>query len=390
MNLGTRVVRRFRAVVDYVRVEAASGAVLMIATVLALIAANSGLSKFYYDLTHFKLGPLDLHVVVNDYLMAVFFLVVGLEIKREVFEGELSSFKRAILPGVAAVGGIIVPAAIYLALNAGDPALSRGWAIPTATDIAFSLGILSLFGRSVPMSLKIFLTALAIIDDLMAVLAIAIFYTSEVSLVHLGWSAGLLVVLALMSWRGVRSLAAYLIPGVVLVWLVYQSGVHATIAGVLLAMVIPIRSTVEGEESPLVKLEHSLHGPVAFVILPIFAFFNAGVVFGDVRPESWSHSVTLGVMLGLLVGKQIGVFGLSWLLIKLKVTELPPNVSWGQFWGLSVLTGIGFTMSLFIGGLAFESAELKELAKLGVMVGSLLSAVLASILLFGFRNSEPD
>lgn len=388
--IGKRVVKRLMQAAEYIRVEAGSGAVLMVAALLAILAANSGLAGWYKEFTHSHVGPIDLHLLVNDGLMAVFFLVVGLEIKREIFEGELSSAKRALLPGLAAVGGMAVPALIYVALNAGPGGQLRGWAVPTATDIAFSLGILSLFGNKVPISLKIFLTALAIIDDLLAVLAIAVFYTAQISWMHLGLAALILAVLAFLAYRGVKSLWVFLLPGLPLLYLVFQSGVHATVAGVLLAMVIPLRCRTEDEDSPLVKLEHALHAPVAYVILPIFAFFNSGVPMAGLRVSDFQEPVTLGVLLGLFVGKQLGVFAICWALIKAKVAELPPHVSWGQFYGLCALTGVGFTMSLFIGGLAFVAEHTREMAKLGVIGGSLLSAVVAGGFFYVFRDAKPD
>ncbi|MBL8067278.1 MAG: Na+/H+ antiporter NhaA [Armatimonadetes bacterium] len=384
------MVKRLMQAAEYVRVEAGSGVFLMAAAFLAMVAANSPLVGWYKGLTHAHVGPIDLHLLVNDGLMAIFFLVVGLEIKREIFEGELSSMKRALLPGLAAVGGMLVPALIYVAFNLGEGGYIRGWAVPTATDIAFSLGILSLFGNKVPISLKIFLTALAIIDDLLAVLAIAAFYTSQISWIHLGLAFLILGVLAFLAYRGVKSLWVFLLPGLPLLYLVYQSGVHATIAGVLLAMVIPLRSRNDDEDSPLVQLEHALHTPVAYGVLPIFAFFNSGVPVTGLRPADFQEPVTLGVLLGLFVGKQVGVFALCWALIKAKVAELPQHVSWGQFYGISALTGVGFTMSLFIGGLAYSDEHTKELAKVGVIGGSLLSALLAATLFYVFRDSEPD
>jgi len=387
MSRKAKVIRRLKAAVEYIRVEALGGVLLIGSALLAFAMANSPLQDAYDAFVHLKIGPVDSHFVINDVLMAIFFLVVGLEIKREVLDGELSSVKRAILPGVAAIGGMAVPAILYVVLNQEGGNL-RGWAIPTATDIAFSLAILTLFGKSVPIALKIFLTALAIIDDLLAVLAIAVFYTSSISVLHLGLSFGLLAVLAVLSWRGVKSLWVYLIPGVLLLYLVYMSGVHATIAGVLLAMVIPMKGKDEDSDSPLVTLEHALHPVVSYFILPVFAFANSGVGMAGFSLGAMRDPVTLGSFLGLFIGKQLGVMAFSWAAIKAKVAELPGGVNWWQFYGLAVLTGVGFTMSLFIGGLAFGSGEDKELAKVGVMAGSLASALLAGLVFWGQRNSH--
>ncbi|MFM9872572.1 MAG: Na+/H+ antiporter NhaA, partial [Fimbriimonadaceae bacterium] len=322
MSRRTKIIRRLKAAVEYVRVEALGGVVLIGAALLAFAMANSPLQGIYDAFVHLKVGPVDSHFVINDVLMAVFFLVIGLEIKREVLDGELSSFKRAILPGVAAIGGMAVPALIYVVLNSSAGGNLRGWAIPTATDIAFSLAILTLFGKSVPIALKIFLTALAIIDDLLAVLAIAVFYTSSISFLHLGLSFGLLGVLAVMNWRGVKSLWAYLVPGVLLLYLVYESGIHATIAGVLLAMVIPMQGKDEDSDSPLVTLEHALHPWVSYFILPVFAFANSGVGVAGFTLGAMRDPVTLGSFLGLFLGKQVGVMSFSWIAIKAKVAEL--------------------------------------------------------------------
>lgn len=387
MNRKAKVIRRLKAAVEYIRVEALGGVLLIGAALLAFAMANSPLQEVYDAFVHLKAGPVDSHFVINDVLMAIFFLVVGLEIKREALDGELSSFKRAILPGVAAIGGMAVPALIYVILNQQGGNL-RGWAIPTATDIAFSLAILTLFGKSVPIALKIFLTALAIIDDLLAVLAIAVFYTSSISVLYLGLSFGLLGVLAVMNWRGVKSLWAYLIPGVLLLYLVYESGIHATIAGVLLAMVIPMQGKDEDSDSPLVNLEDALHPWVSYFILPVFAFANSGVGMAGFSMSAMRDPVTLGSFLGLFAGKQLGVMSFSWLAIKAKIAELPGGVSWGQFYGLAVLTGVGFTMSLFIGGLAFGGGEHGELAKVGVMAGSLASALLAGLVFWSQRKSH--
>lgn len=389
--------RKIRAIVNYIRVEAMSGTVLILAALLAVIWKNSPLSQIYDKITHFhaeiNLGgtPLDIsaHFVVNDILMAIFFLVVGLEIKREVIAGELSSVKKAMLPALAAIGGVLVPALLYVLINRQPGGELRGWAIPTATDIAFSLAIISLFGNRIPFSLRIFLTALAIIDDLLAVLAIAIFYSDSISTAHLAMAGGLLLGLAILNRLRVTNLWFYLLPGVVLFFLVYKSGIHATIAGVLLAMVIPLHSKGDGDP-PLVVLEHALHPFVAYAVLPIFAFFNSGIGLAAFTPAMVMSPVTVGCFAGLFLGKQLGIMLVTWVTIKLKFATLPSGASWMQFYALSILTGLGFTMSLFIGTLAFGQSETAELAKLGVMAGSLVSAVVAIAIFAGSQKKGKD
>jgi NhaA family Na+:H+ antiporter len=362
--------------------EAAGGLVLMGAAVLALLVANSPLAPGYFAALHAYLGPLSVLHWINDALMAVFFLMVGLEIKREMLDGQLSSWSRRMLPGIAALGGMAAPALIYVAFNAGDAQALRGWAIPSATDIAFALGVLSLLGPRVPASLKVFLAALAIIDDLGAVVIIALFYTSGLSLPDLGLAAAVLAVLYGMNRMGVRSLWPYLLLGAVLWLFVLRSGVHATLAGVLLALCIPIHLTpgtpeATGAQSPLHRLEHALAGPVAFFVVPLFGFANAGVSFSGIGPEILLEPLTLGVAVGLLLGKVIGVFGASALLIRSGAADLPAGASWGQFFGVALLCGIGFTMSLFIGLLAFANAPLlQEEVKFGILGGSVVAGLL--------------
>lgn len=367
--------------------ETSGGLVLMGIAALAILVANSPLAEGYFSLLHAYLGPLSVAHWINDALMAVFFLLVGLEIKREMLDGQLSSWSRRILPGVAAAGGMAVPALIYTAFNHGDPLVMRGWAVPTATDIAFALGVLSLLGSRVPTSLKIFLAALAIIDDLGAVVIIAIFYTSNLSVPYLAGAAVVVAVLYGLNRAKVGSLIPYLLLGVVLWVLVFRSGVHATVAGVLLALTIPIRRTpgtpeANDAESPLHRLEHALSKPVAFVIVPIFGFANAGVSFAGISPSVLLDPLTLGVALGLLLGKMVGVFGLSTLMIRLKLADLPAGASWTQFFGVAVLCGIGFTMSLFIGLLAFaEQPLLQTEVKFGILGGSIVAGLLGYLIL---------
>lgn len=371
--------------------EASGGIVLMGAAALALVVANSPMSGVYFEALHsYVLGLSILHWV-NDALMAVFFLLVGLEIKREMLDGQLSTWPRRILPGIAALGGMAVPAALYLAFNGGPDGHPRGWAIPSATDIAFALGVLSLLGPRVPISLKVFLTALAILDDLGAVLIIAAFYTSELNLLALGSAIFVLSILRGLNAFGYTGLKPYLMLGGVLWVLVLLSGVHATLAGVALALTIPLRASPgrpEDVTSPLHKLEHALQPWVAFLIVPVFGFANAGVSFAGMSLEALLSPVPLGVAVGLFVGKQVGVFAFSWVVIRLDWADLPAHATWPQFYGVALLCGIGFTMSLFIGLLAFPTApELQDATKLGVLLGSALSALTGAALL---RMTKPE
>ncbi|EJN03868.1 Na+/H+ antiporter NhaA [Phyllobacterium sp. YR531] len=360
--------------------EAAGGIILMVVAALALIVANSPLSQAYFDLLHIDLGGLSVLHWVNDALMAVFFLLVGLEIKREMVSGQLSNWSRRALPGFAAVGGMVVPALIFLAFNEGET--MRGWAIPSATDIAFSLGVLSLLGSRVPLSLKVFLTALAIIDDLGAVIIIALFYSEGLNVPALAGVAVVFAILVAMNLMGMVRLWAYIVLGVILWILVFKSGIHATIAGVLLALAIPMKSEKGEAGSPLLKLEHAIQPWVGFVIVPIFGFANAGVSFTGVSLSNLADPVPLGVAAGLFVGKQLGVFSFAWLAIKMRLAERPAGSNWTQMYGVSVLCGIGFTMSLFIGLLAYaNSPMLQDETKLGVLLGSLLSALFGALLL---------
>lgn len=382
--MSTRQRSIFREFLDS---EAAGGIVLMAAAALALIVANSALAPVYFAVLKSYLGPLSVSHWINDALMAVFFLLVGLEIKREVLDGQLSTWPRRILPGLAAAGGMAVPALIYAALNWSNAETMRGWAIPTATDIAFALGVLSLLGSRVPASMKVFLTALAIIDDLGAVIIIAIFYTADLQMAYLAGAVGVLAILVAMNRLGVRSLLPYLALGVVLWVLVLQSGVHATLAGVALALTIPLRRAPgiehDIEESPLHRLEHSLHGVVPFVIVPIFGFANAGVSFSGMSSDTLVDPLTLGVAVGLVVGKLVGVFGTSYAAIRLGFADMPANATRMHLLGVSLLCGIGFTMSLFIGLLAFASnATLQDDVKVGILLGSVAAALLGSLVIY--------
>ncbi len=371
--------------------EASAGIILMGVAFLAILIANSPAAPVYFaTLNRYVLGLSVLHWI-NDALMAVFFLLVGLEIKREFLDGQLSSWSRRALPGFAALGGMAAPALIYVAFNAGSPETLRGWAIPAATDIAFALGVLSLLGPRVPISLKVFLTALAILDDLGAVIIIALFYTADLNIEALLGALVVLGVLFALNRLGYRRLTPYLILGAVLWFLVLKSGVHATLAGVALALTIPIKASPgapDDAESPLHRLEHALHPWVAFLIIPIFGFANAGVSFAGVGPSALLAPVPLGITLGLFIGKQIGVFGFAWAAIRSGLADLPANASWLQLYGVSLLCGIGFTMSLFIGLLAFPTSQaLQDATKIGVLAGSLIAGAIGWLVL---RFAPPE
>ncbi len=371
--------------------ESSGGVALALAAAVALVLSNSPLSGLYDQLLHtrfeLRLGT-DLLVLskpavvwINDLWMAVFFFLVGLEIKREFVEGELNSPRQAALPAVAALGGMAVPALIYAAMNLGDPVALRGWAIPSATDIAFAIGVLMLLGSRVPSSLKVFLTAVAIIDDLGAIIIIALFYTEHLSMPMLGGAAVCLVVLALLNRAGVTRVDVYAVVGLVMWLCVLKSGIHATLAGVATAMAVPMRRP-DGA-SPLQETEHALHPWVTFLILPTFAFANAGVSFEGVTPATLLEPVTLGIAGGLVLGKAVGIFGATWLMVKAGQAAQPSEASWTQVFGVSLVCGIGFTMSLFIGGLAFQGQDpgYEVRVKLGVLCGSLVAATLGALVL---------
>lgn len=373
--------------------EAGSGVVLMLAAAAALIVANSPASPAYFATLQSYVAGLSVLHWINDALMAVFFLFVGLEIKREFMEGQLATWPRRVLPGFAALGGMIAPAAIYLAFNGISGATARGWAIPTATDIAFALGALALLGSRVPVSLKIFLTALAILDDLGAITIIALFYTDSLAPWWLAGAAATIGLLLGMSRFGVRKLTPYLVLGVLLWLCTLKSGVHATLAGVALALTIPLPRAdhATGAPRPLLVLEHALQPWVAYLIVPVFGFANAGVSFAGMKWSVLLEPVTIGVTLGLFAGKQAGVLLATWLAITLKVARLPDDASWAQMYGVALLCGIGFTMSLFIGILAFPlSAELQDEVKVGVLAGSLISGALGMIVLAVSRRTSPS
>ena len=367
----------------FFKLEAASGLVLLLAAIIALLISNSSLSDLYFStlnkylflgINEFGIKLSVLHWI-NDALMAVFFFFVTLEIKREFLQGELSNIKQAMLPIIAAVGGMVVPALIYVYINLGDSQTLNGWAIPSATDIAFSLGVLSLLGKRVPLSLKVFLTALAIIDDLGAILIIALFYSGDLSIKYLLLMLLAFVILIIINKFNIKKFLPYLVIGLFLWDFTHNSGIHATIAGVLLAMTIPHRRQ-EKDFSLLIKVEHSISPYVAFGIMPLFAFANAGVSLEGLSLSSLLDKVPLGIVLGLFVGKQLGVFIFSYVSIKLKIAQMPNNSNWFNFYGVGILTGIGFTMSLFVGNLAFiENMQYMDGVKIGVLTGSLLSTL---------------
>ncbi len=420
----------------FIKSETTAGIVLFISTIIALLWANSAFASTYHHLWHEEFSinlaghtiSNSLHHWINDGLMSMFFFVVGLELKREIIGGDLSSPRQAILPLVAALGGMIVPALLFIAFNTQAPE-KNGWGIPMATDIAFALGILSLLGKRVPVALKVFLTALAIADDLGAVLVVAFFYTSDISVVSLLTGAAFLIVLILANILGVRSVIFYGIVGIGGLWLAFlMSGVHATIAGVIAAITIPARTKIDevgfgkklrsyvdefmiippndvtllepeqmhviekiktlaqAADTPLQRLEHAMHPLVAFVVLPLFALANAGIEFSSDFFSGIVHPVSLGVIVGLFIGKFVGISGACWLVIKMKWTSLPPLVTWRHILGVAFLGGIGFTMSMFITNLAFEDATLNVLSKTGILVGSLIAGTIGSIIL---RFSKP-
>ncbi|WP_449411328.1 Na+/H+ antiporter NhaA [Methylobacterium komagatae] len=365
--------------------EAGGGLVLMASAALALAVANSSLADLYFGALKAYLGPLSVLHWINDALMAVFFLLVGLEIKREMLDGRLRTWPDRILPGLAALGGMAAPALVYCAVNLSSPETLRGWAIPAATDIAFALGVLALLGSRVPVSLKVFLTALAIIDDLGAVVIIAAFYTADLSLPMLGGAALTVAVLFGMNKAGVTRLAPYLLLGLLLWVLVLKSGVHATVAGVLLALTIPLRLSAgkpDDAASPLHRLEHAIQPWSAYLILPIFGFANAGVSLAQFEWKMLLEPVTLGVALGLFIGKQVGVFGCVLACVATGLAQRPAHATWAQVYGVAILCGVGFTMSLFIGLLAFaETPSLESEVKVGVLAGSMACIVLGALVL---------
>lgn len=375
----------------FLKHEASGGILLMFAALLAIIIANTPLGCLYEMLIKtpvaVKIGALEIDkpllLWVNDGLMAVFFFLVGLELKREFLEGELSNRDSIILPGIGAVGGMALPAIIFIVLNTGDPVALKGWAIPAATDIAFALGVLALLGPGVPLSLKVFLTSVAIFDDIGAILIIAFFYTSRISFYALVVVLVCVVILFILNRRNVLERSPYIFIGVVMWTAMLKSGVHATLAGVILAMFIPNTSTGEEGSSPLKDLEYDLHSAVAYIILPLFAFCNSGISFSGMGVDKILHGVPLGIAAGLFLGKQVGVFGLCWIAVKAGITRLPEGLNWRLLYGVAALCGIGFTMSLFIGSLAFEETGVNMLfdERLGIIMGSLASGIVGYMVL---------
>jgi Na+:H+ antiporter, NhaA family len=370
---------RFTMIRELLASQAAGGQVLMLAAAAALVAANSPLSAQYFYVLHLQLGPLSLLHWINDGLMAAFFLLVGCEIKREFVDGEMSSWPRRILPGVAAAAGMAVPALLFLAWNRNVPGNLNGWAVPTATDIAFALGVMALLGDRVPASLKLLLTAIAVIDDLGAIVVIAAVYTEGVDLTALAAAGGITALLALLGWRRVQPIWPYLLLGVALWMAIHASGIHATLAGVITALALPIRATrgtPEDHHSPLLQVEHALAPIVGLVIVPIFGFANAGVDLRNLTLDAALDPLVVGIVAGLFVGKQAGIYGCIMALVKLNIVDMPAHATGRQIWGLSLLCGIGFTMSLFIAALAFGAGSAQEdAAKLGIIAGSLASAL---------------
>lgn len=373
--------KQFKA--EFFKMESAGGILLMVAAIFAMICANTPMSHYYNLILEtpvvLSVGELVINkpllLWINDGLMTVFFFVVGLELKRELLEGELSDKSNIVMPAAGAVGGMLFPALCYSYFNYHDPEAMKGWAIPAATDIAFALGVLALLGSRVPISIKIFLTSLAIFDDIGAIIIIAVFYTANISLTALSIAAVCVLALAILNFRHVDTKSSYLVVGVIMWIATLKSGVHATLAGVVLAMFIPMYAKSNPEVSPVKNLEYDLHSAVAFFILPVFAFANAGVGLAGIGFDQFFHSVPLGIAVGLVVGKQVGVFGFCWLVIKLGWTRLPKGMSWLSLYGTAALCGIGFTMSLFIGSLAFENAgsDLLFDERLGIIIGSLIS-----------------
>jgi Na+:H+ antiporter, NhaA family len=378
------VLRRSRALLrDFLRHEAAGGILLMATAAIALGLANAPFAPTYYAMLRFDIAGMTVLHWINDGLMAFFFLLVGLEIKRELLEGELATWPRRALPAIAATGGMVVPALVYLTLNLSETTTRHGWAIPTATDIAFALGVLALLGKRVPGALKVFLTALAILDDIGAVLIIALFYASDLSLLYLGAAGLTLAILhTLNRWRVAR-LAPYLALGALLWFFVLESGVHPALAGVMLASAVPLRPSEPTGASPLHALERRLGPWSSFAIVPLFGLANAGVSLHGLAPSALLDPLALGVAAGLFVGKQVGVFGSAWLAVRLGLAKLPHGMAWAQLYGVAVLCGIGFTMSLFVGMLAFDADVQQNEAKLGILAGSFLSAFVGWLVIRG-------
>ncbi len=370
------------AIRDFFKMESAGGIILVIAAAIAMLVANTGFNDIYQSVLHTYILGMSVSHWINDGLMAIFFLLIGLEVKRELLEGALKTKETAIFPAIAAIGGMAIPALIYVLFNYNDAQAIQGWAIPAATDIAFALGIMALLGERVPIALKVFLLALAIIDDLGVVVIIALFYTSDLSALALAIGFIMTAILFIMNAKRVTKLSYYLVVGLILWIAVLKSGVHATLAGVVIGFAIPLKGK-KGEHSPLKHLEHALHPYVAFLILPIFAFSNAGISLEGVSLSGLTSMLPLGIALGLFIGKPLGVFSFSWAAVKMGVAELPEGINMKHIFAVSVLCGIGFTMSIFISSLAFSgvSAEFDTYSRLGILLGSTTAAITGYILL---------
>ncbi|MFZ0218651.1 MAG: Na+/H+ antiporter NhaA [Candidatus Aquirickettsiella sp.] len=378
---------RIKFLHKFIQLEASGGIALGLATILALILANSSWQNYYQTFLNFnvRIGPsvhFSLLHFINDGLMTIFFFLVSLEIKRELIQGELNTVTKALLPTLAAMGGMIVPALFYLAINHTHPQLISGWAIPMATDIAFSVGVLSLLGKQIPVALKIFLMALAIIDDLGAIIVIAIFYTQEIGWLYLFLALLSFLGLILLNYYKIQRFLPYCLLGIALWLLILNSGIHATIAGVLFGFTIPLNSNNKNFNSLLHHLIHQLHPWIAYGVVPLFAFANAGLSFSNINLAIFLNPLSLGIIVGLFIGKQLGIFGASWLAVKTKLAKLPYQVNWWHIYGTALLCGIGFTMSLFIASLAFKDNELTSLVRLGIFTGSILSGITGYSILF--------
>jgi len=382
-----------RVLPNFLKHESAGGIILFFCVIISLLIANSPLGAGFNRLLESRIGfdtdsihlRYSVALWINDGLMAIFFLLVGLEIKRELVEGELASPKKAALPILSAIGGAIIPALIYVFLNSGT-ATANGWGIPMATDIAFALAVITMLGKRVPLSLKIFLAALAIVDDLLAILVIALFYSAELDIISLAYAGGIFLVLILFNRFGVKNIAFYLIPGVFIWYFIHHSGIHATVAGVLTALTLP--TTPDAKESPLEKLEHALIKPVNFLIIPIFALANTNIRFEDGMVDGLFSGLGMGIVLGLLIGKPVGIFLMSWLSVKAKICQLPEGANWVHIVGVGLLAGIGFTMSIFIALLSFVDPELVAVAKFSILTASVLSGILGFFLLKMSGNKQ--
>ncbi|MDY3974698.1 MAG: Na+/H+ antiporter NhaA [Veillonella caviae] len=402
---------------NFIEAQSSGGILLLLMAALAVWIANSPMASMYQSFLHMPLGPLSVELWVNDVLMAIFFLGVGLEVKHEMVDGALNTPSKRFLPSIAALMGVLAPAGIYYWFTSAQPELIRGWAIPTATDIAFSIGIISLLGSRVPVAAKVFLTTLAVVDDLIAILIIAVAYTESFNFLFMGGAIAVLVALVILNKRGVIAPWPYIILGVILWFCIFKSGLHATMAGVLLAMTIPTKGTPKkavqdakslaqadggeaqqvakagrtdeeaNEVNPLMDWEHALSNWITFLIVPLFGFVNAGVSFGDFQLSDLQHPVLLGIALGLFVGKQVGIFGILLLLVKTKLVPMPKPMTWMHIYGVSLCCGVGFTMSLFVDLLAFPPGHAQELAKVGIFIGSIVSGVLGYLVL---RYMAPD